>query len=584
MLLAHRYRNTLTEIERGRRAALREVDARAGLDVATTAVAQARARAQAAHAAIKAYRGAARTTKVPEALSEELAAARAAEREASAAFATARQRVREDTSFAGERERIENCALDLIANARAHCGCSWGTYQLVEAAMQAARKAPIYERGGPNDPSFVRYEGGGDVSVQIRDNGFPEDDRWVRIVDRPVRTSPGHSGHCPDPHSKRSQSRPRKMLWLRVASEGHTPVWAKFPMVLSRPLPEGARIRRVTVSLRTIGPREEWSAKVILTEAPGYRREACGDGAVAVNLGWRSEGGGLRVATCMAEASGAVENFVLDAKFVQRLGRPAELRATRDKNFDAAREGLVHLLGREGALLPSWLRTATRSLAQWKSADRMAGVVRRWCEESELRVTHEDYLAWTPPAPDAWTQRDLAIWRFHDHHLWEWSTSFGVKVLRHRTARYRDFAVHLARRFGTLLVEAFDMRETADKSKQASENPHARSNRHMAAPSEMRRALVEAFHARGGNVVVLPAPGHTVRCHHCGHTDAWDPAKDLHHVCSQCGTRWDQDANNTANLLRAWNATGRAIPKPKPPRKKNPRKSRAKERRAQNAT
>lgn len=58
---------------------------------------------------------------------------------------------------------IDERAADLRRGARALCEAHWGTYLLIEDADQASRKMPIWD-----DPRFVRWEGEGAVSVQLQ--------------------------------------------------------------------------------------------------------------------------------------------------------------------------------------------------------------------------------------------------------------------------------------------------------------------------------------------------------------------------------------------------------------------------------
>ena len=105
------------------------------------------------------------------------------------------------------------------------------------------------------------------------------------------------------------------------------------------------------------------------------------------------------------------------------------------------------------------------------------------------------------------------------------------------------------------MIENFDLREVARRPADVDESPdneRARSNRQLAATSELRMALVQAFTARGGRVVKRNPAFTTLPCHVCGVLDAWDPAKDLTHTCSGCGALWDQDDNAARNLYADW--------------------------------
>lgn len=555
---AHRYRNTLVEIERGRRAALRAIDAEVGLGEAHAAYEAADARVAELTRQAKALRAETRRRAIPGDLAAAIEEAKRAKIEARDARDAVQRALRERPDLASARDRVNETANELAKNARAHCGVYWGTYQLIEEAMRAARAAPFYDRERrPSDPDFVRWEDEGAVSVQVVDGADPEElytgqHSSVRLERVALPHALGHSGQRPDPASRKSQTRERVRLWLRVGSDaGRAPVWAVFPVLLHRPLPEGSRVKRVSVYRRKIGPRAEWSAQFVL-ELPAPASPRCGLGAVAVNFGWRVVEGGLRCATWRGEGMDTAQTLVLGDRDVARLRRPETLESTRDTNALRAQAAFVALLARAGEDVPAWVREAGRWAARWKNpVPRLAQLVRRWAREAGLVVHHADYLAWAEPVPEAWTLRDLAVWRYHDHHLWEWETSARVGALRARREVYRRFAADLARRFGTLVIEDFDLTKVAEVGDDlgAKASPkRARSNRQLVAPSELREALVSAFVAAGGVVEKVDPLHATVTCAACGRVESFDAAAKIVHRCGGCGALWDQDANNVENL------------------------------------
>jgi hypothetical protein len=184
--------------------------------------------------------------------------------------------------------------------------------------------------------------------------------------------------------------------------------------------------------------------------------------------------------------------------------------------------------------------------------------------------------------------------------------------LRHRKECYRIAASKLSKQYDTLLLEGDDKGKAMDlaamrKKPSAEEKEEGeRSNATMAAPGELRMVLVNAFSgyivsaphaaeggapipepdsapaggrsgagsgsgapsARGGasgaesgarearqRVVYVPMKNTTKECQACGSIEEWDQGKVLHHTCSKCGLRWDQDDNAAQNLLsRYFNA------------------------------
>lgn len=222
MRAAHRYYNTLVEIERNRRAAVREAEARYGLFDAQEKLRLAEEAVEAVLVRVNEAKVASRSRQVPKELRAEFKAAKdaatTAKREftavrsrlkaeavaanapvaaaidalkalkarakggarqkdaalraeleaAEAALEAARRRLSETETLAGEMERIRTMAGELSRAARAQSGVHWGTYMQVEAATEAAFKVPVWSAGKPNDPGFRRWEGEGSLGLHFQ--------------------------------------------------------------------------------------------------------------------------------------------------------------------------------------------------------------------------------------------------------------------------------------------------------------------------------------------------------------------------------------------------------------------------------
>lgn len=567
--LAARYRNTLTEIERGRRAALREAEVVCGLRDALAAVDAAEKAVEAALATAAAERAVTGSKRASAEVGAALKAARSALSDARRAFAAKRAEVR--TSVEAERERIDAVAVDLRKNARAHCGVYWGSYLLIEAAMDAAAKAPLWDGGAPNDPRFVRFTGEGSIGVQVQggaDASALDDDTRVRIL--PATPPPSELARWErkrarlndptwTPREGKGASRHRD-LYLRVGSDGpggRTPVWAVFPMVLHRPLPEGARIKGATVSVRRVGTREEWAAMLTLDVPESSRAEDCGDGAVAVHLGWRVVDGGIRVAVVLDEHGRREEHVVTD-EHVADLRVASGIESVRDKLLDRIRPILACALrGVEG--LTGRLAEDARTLHAWRSPDRLRRFVEAWtragapggdapCEAASWReMTPEPARSRLPQGDTVYAA--AVAWLRHDRHLCDYVAGQRTGALRARRERYRIFAAGLARRYRVLVLDDTNRATLARRGPGEDDTTHDRaaSNRHLVAVSELEGALKDAFRARGGEVVEVSSVCETITCHACGVRTEVGEARIAQ--CYACGVAWDQDDNAARNML-----------------------------------
>lgn len=538
MRLNHRFRNDLVRIEIERRRALRSLmSAQVQIHDLEVAAALAGEKLHAAIASARAEKSQTRKARASAGQLDSVKVARQECKEISLKLREARKALREDARVAAEVERINELASDLRKNASHYSGVYWGTKQLAQMADDASRKdMPLWWKGQPNDPRFERWEGEGALGIQVQ-NGMSLDDCTDSTL---LRIEPGRAPKGADPKSKRSAKRAYATLALRVSSaEKGAPVWARWPMVMHRQIPEGAKIKRAAVKLNVIGPRPEWYVIItvdlpddFLTEKPSGRAEAVG-----VDLGWRALDNGLRIAAWKG-SDGRSGQVVLSERELGQMTKAESLRSIRDRSFNEARAKFLTF----GAIpRPEWFEKETRTISQWHSVDRLAKLVQKW--KSNRFDGDEEFFA------------VMEAWRYHDFHLWTWECSQRRKALRHRREVYRMFAAKLSREYARLIIEDFDISDVAKhpnvEDEKASDNENARSQRFKASASEFRGVLTHAFDARGGTWEKVPARNTTKDCSACGSTQIWNQAKELVHKCSNCGVTWDQDDNAAENILAA---------------------------------
>jgi len=392
--------------------------------------------------------------------------------------------------------------------ARAASGLYWGTYLLAEDA--ALRAVDSGQR-----PRFRRWDGSGTLGVQIQgglsaDELLSGEDTRVRLVGEGKR----------------------RRLYLRVGSEGRSPVWAVFPIVWHRELPEGARIKWVRVACRRVATHTKWSATFVVDtkEAPA---QAPRPGAVAVDVGWRMlRNGDMRVAYWVDDA-GRAGQLVLPRRLLERDAKVSDLRSIRDKHFNEALAALCRV--RDAGELPEELRAELQYAHQWRSPARLAAVALRW------RDKREGLSASASGAIEA-----LEAWRKRDKHLYEWEAHQRENVLRARREIYRVFARQMADTYGRIVLEQLDLRDFAESKETVGSH-----RRFDAALSELLGCIKNAAADAGTELVREPSADTTRTCHQCGVVDDFDAAKELLHTCSGCGAVWDQDENAARNLLRA---------------------------------
>lgn len=133
-----------------------------------------------------------------------------------------------------EQEAAQEAANEARKAARAASGVYWGTYlQVEEFVKKACANTPPHK-----NPRFLRWTGEGLLAVQVQKG----------------KSSKGlfqiHDGFD---NRKGRRAGQRKELWLRVGAEKTKPVWAKFPLILHRPI-EG-EVTWIKVTVRREGTR-----------------------------------------------------------------------------------------------------------------------------------------------------------------------------------------------------------------------------------------------------------------------------------------------------------------------------------------
>ena len=555
MRLAHRYRNILVEIERGRRAAVRAVELEAGdLPSVMRELEVAKAVEEAAYRTVARHRAVTRKRDEPAEDKAALTAARAAVRDVSQRVRQVREAIKSSPAVTAARDVIGERAKSLAHNAYDHSGVYWGQRALVEEEAAASfASTPMYTRDWlPSDPKFVRWSGDAAVALQIM--GGVSVDELHGCTDSRLRLKK------PDPRAwgiRDSDGRPDRAarrrygstaeLSLRVGSDGRAPVWGRWVCDMDRPLPDGSRVVWATVHRRMRGPHAEWSLCLTLDLAAGaYARGAAAatvGGAVAVDVGWRKIGDELRVAGWSDERGNSGE-LRLDSATLRLLHAPEETRAERDLRFDSARTALSAVVSRLGKGVPAEIANLTRGMVHWKSPARLAGVCMDWPQEPQGAVLDAAY-------------RDLCAWYYRDRHAWESETAGRIQALRRRREVYRIFAADLAKRYDTVVIERFDKRVFAVRPQMATDedkaqNETARSNRVVASTSELVMSIVHGARSRLRAVAAVSAVDSTRTCPSCGLVTDREAAESIVLAC-ECGHVWDQDVAGAApTLLRFW--------------------------------
>jgi len=427
----------------------------------------------------------------------------------------------------------------------------WGTKQIVEASVKQAHESmPLWDGVRPNDPRFRSWDGSGILGVQNQRplfstlNDEQQMDPAVQDIfgkDTSLRVDPVDPEAWHNPKRCERKRKSRTVLWMRVGSdENRQPVWACWRMIMHRPLPDGAQIKRASVSKRIVGERQKWTVQIYVDDQGCKRAPSCGDGSVTIDLGWRQQQNGVRIATWLG-SDGRQGKFKLPQKVIERMFSERGIRKTRDENLDRMRPCLEAWI-RNQKCLPEWLEKRTKMIGRWRSHARFRALAQYW-RGCRFPGDEEGYDM-------------LEAWRYRDHHLWNYERGRSMKSRGWRDQLYCQFGAWLARQYGTVVWENFNIAKMAKRPKLGDdyENERARAMRHAVAVATFRDKVENAFDTRGGRSRYVSAVNTTRRCHVCGLVDAFDAASSVKRVppCPGCGASWDQDENACVNMMETY--------------------------------
>jgi hypothetical protein len=485
MYRAHRYRNLLTEIERGRRVAVRAIIKDGTEDTPET-----------------------RKQKKP------------------------------------LLKAIDEKAVELRKGGRALCDIYWGTYQLVEEADERSRKTlGIFE-----DPRFLRWMGDGVVSVQLAGGGITlkdlEDDTQVRLRDAVPPPGVPYNPQFKILSLRVGSGESRQPIFAEFPVRLHRPLPAGS--IIKRVSVRCERISPRTDKPHS-GFRETWEAQFVLEIPKAPPR--CGHGVVGVDLGWRMMDDEMRVCSWStpidARGRRTVGELRLDAYEIGGFRRVETLRSTRDDNRNLAMFLLMAQRATWGDWAPEWFRQETMHIHSWRAPDKLPRLLRFW--ERQRFQGDETIFHWLSYWHGR--DRHLSKWESdqrrnnHEHRKKKYEEFGRMLASRFEILVLEDFDLRAFSRRPDK-----DAEKLPDGRRETQQSEKARAYRHMASTSELRLILVNAFLTRGGGECRVPAENTTRICHSCGSVETFDQAAVIVHACSKCGTEWDQDDNAGTNL------------------------------------
>lgn len=404
---------------------------------------------------------------------------------------------------------------------RANTPAYWGTYLMAEDASQVAAKK------AKSDPEFRRWLTGLPTSPVPP---CPEGKIGVQIQS----TKPLTIGGLYEQRDTRLQLAPSppKTRWraewvrgrIRIGSNGRDPIWAEFEVRnrhVSR-MPLDARITWAWVNRRRLGTGWRHALCIGVERQPPAHHSML-QRTLAFDINMRIVENGIRIG--YSYNGDTLKEYVLPRAIIDKLQHSAEIRSTRDQEFDRFRDELVEWF--KNTDVPPWMKEKTEHLSAWRSSARLAGVVLHW------RVNRFDH--------DEPMYLRAEQWRSQDRHLASYSFGDQRGAVNRRRELYRQWANQIFKSHGTVVVAAWNWSEMARLPKVEEENdlPDAvRSMRFAVAPSDLVAALSNTARHRGGRMIKAELGQLAkVGCLFCNSHAILDDKEGGWITCMSCGQR-----------------------------------------------
>lgn len=375
-------------------------------------------------------------------------------------------------------------------------------------------------RACKTQPRFRRYDGCGRLYVQIKNKPTST------VGDKGLLRLEGVGRH--------------RTAHLRIDKSG---LETAIPILYHRPLPD-ANIVGVRLVKYRIATHAYWEVQIECKMQEHILDRAINDAYAAVDLGWRKTDEGIKVAHWLGDDTdgGGEGELIIPWKMVSRWQQIDDLQSIRDTAFGAVRDLLHNWLRTH--TVPEWLREETKSLHQWRSQRRLAGLLRRWqrFDGDEAIYSYLNGPQVQRFVNDKWRQTGSG-WRNWDRHLYEWQEQLRAKALRWRDDFYRKFAARLSRRYGVFRLENIDWRQITRKANAEDESNDAiRRFQRIAAPGRLAAILMQ----RASRWQRVEARGTTSTCNDCGQPIQFGAIRRM--TCA-CGAQHDRDQNACYNIL-----------------------------------
>lgn len=359
-------------------------------------------------------------------------------------------------------DALEESTNEAKKKLRAESGLYWGNKSTIENDTNSFRT------GRP--PKFRRWNQEGRIAVQLQ-KGIPTERALAGTDTRFRIVMTGRFGVHRNPLAE---------CWFRMDSdEKRRPIWAVIPMVYHRPLPKDGAIKWCYLHRRRCGTIWRWELSIVVARDDWPVEDAAQSGKVAIDVGYKQADDGLLVARWVGDDGDSGELIIATEDMEDRWKDAAQRRSIRDHGLGIILEALSDWIKGRGGDLPDWFAEAVRSLPQWRSQARLAGLILRWARN---RFDGDGKMF-----------AECEQWRKDDERKYNSEAGLRARAIRWREHLYRNFVAGLRRRYKTAKVREVDYSWVAGLPANKHVPDVIRENRFIAAPGRLVQLIEEGF-------------------------------------------------------------------------------------------
>ena len=430
----------------------------------------------------------------------------------------------------------------VVKTARQESNLYWATYNNILERYKTARTRAMKEG---QSLQFHTHDETGTFAVQLQkpltvDQLFDHKSNAIKLTrlnQTEFRKLLGLNGEAKAKQNEGSRASKRTYAKLEIIyanpilESGRTSKTVVFPLILHRPIPSDAQIKRITVSRRRVGYTYKWTvsfmSKVEDIEAI-VPKAVCG-----INFGWRKVKEGLRVATIFSKKG--TEFVILPSKLLERFDQIRESKSELDLLLNEA---------------VRWIKQEPIGTFPEEVHPQITKVKRARLKNDVYKVSpyklHKLLTWWTNdlgalPEP-------LSLWLQSETKLRTESAKLEQQSRGWREDIYKNVGKHIAESYGLINIEDFDLRSIVKQKKQLTEDEgveEVRRLRQIASISELRLWISNQI-AKTGSLIEKHKKRTTQHCANCNtDNDLTDEirASGIMVKCAHCKASMDQDQN-----------------------------------------